>query len=80
MESLEHLFICTPSHLDAKDDISELLNQKDITGPRKIHIKVTCNNFLNLKFSILNTNILEKYENLEFRLELQYSLVYSMSV
>ncbi|CAB4472647.1 unnamed protein product [Rhizophagus irregularis] len=28
METLKHLFVCSPSHLDAKDDISELLNQR----------------------------------------------------
>lgn len=31
METLEHLFICTPSSLNTNDNNTELLNQKDIT-------------------------------------------------
>lgn len=31
METLEHLFICTPSYLDAEDDNFTFLNQKDLT-------------------------------------------------
>ncbi|CAB4472649.1 unnamed protein product [Rhizophagus irregularis] len=66
METLKHLFVCSPSHLDAKDDISELLNQRIL--PQNL-LNVSWSNLLLKRLSYPDAN---KYMTNSFSLFATY--------